>query len=1830
MKRSVAFILTTAILMAVFSLCLSFVHLESNPFEYYDDIRNKSISLSTRPPLKNENVKKALYGENGYIVKFKDSAPLSEIYDCVSAYDFKLLAHSEKRIFKLCIDDIDYFKSAFGDMVEITEKEGALSLSAAVNDPLAADQWELDYLDAYEAWDITTGNREVTVAVLDSGVYRMHPDFEGVTILAGYDAVDRVNVVNVDHNGHGTKVISIIAAAANNGQGMAGVGRNISVMPIRVSDYTGYIHSADFIEAVYHAADAGVDVINMSFGGYTYSAMEEAAMEYAASKGCLLVSAAGNKETDSEYAGMKAYPASYSSVISVGAVDENGILCPFSQRNDDVDMVAPGFNVTVANTEGGYEKELGTSFATAYVSAAAALAVSAIDEGVSFTSDQFVSLVAFLNGGKKDEGYGYGAINAANLLRNINMPLVSGVVNGGVYHKNVSVTFNRGTATLDGQPFYSGDSVITSGSHTLTVTDGENELVISFITDNIPLKYDYKEGSSSASISFTRGTATLDGAPYLSGAPITAEGKHRFELTGPYGNKEVFDFKCDFKAPAVFGVENGKVYTKPVYISAERGGSLTLNGKSIVSGTVVSRSGGYTLISSTADGKAKSVINFTLSLKNVSVYNSTLSGSKLIYDETYHTVVLYNSALSGVRVFSKNNLSKTLCFVRTDSGVTAYGFTDESLVLLNRYGVTICNRSAIALGRSSDAKSYKFEKEATAAILVDGTVYYFVSEGNGSTLYKMNVNTGKSTAVSTVKAVVRHLSKDGKRLIAADNNGEILILGTDGTLLGNMQTEESIESLTAGNGYICTNKHVYSADTKEKLFSIENGEKLLFTQNGVLVTDRSVYNLKTFARVAAFSEGVVDAVISESGYVYKSFNNSTIEAINNSGSIFSVDTAPDMLGAAICNELVFGDESYVSSYVSAVPFPKNTDIIDAVLPDGKKMIYAVSGTNRTLYFIDGDKMQISRRVTLRFEPRTLCSDGKNIYVSFKNENLLFSYSLDTKKANYYPCADKFVKLVCDSSKLYALNDKGNLYAFSKDNIKGGSETVIKSQNVLDFAHDGDYLYVYLKPVSITMLYQISTADYNITLSAPLSSAAGKIFAAKDVIAVGNKVYSSATLELLYETDEEIMYAKGKYLISKNGIYRSDNGVIVSNWSFDLSLPMFASDYSYFSIEADHLCRTKTLAGDIDALPTITGISNGAVSDSPVRIEFGYGNGYLDGEPYVSGTPVENGGLHSFVLSLPYGVTRTISFTINASINLILLVAEKNTIMVNESIKLNVSARPLTYGVVDVVYSTDNGNAVVLPDGSVIGAAVGECTITATTADGKHKASTKITVTKGFIEFDSSYFFADTSARIVKGIAAGTDVEAFLAASSQTKGDLAVRGYNSVQVSAGMIYTGMTAELTDIYGNVIDEWHLSVLGDVDGDGYITANDYYTLDKMLSHPESLTPVISAACDVDFNGTVNSLDLIAIKEHLLEQRTISGESIAPSRASNATAHIIMPSSLTAGSSFTATVTLSDMKELTAISGKLIFDNTKLTVLEVLVAGKNGGFYTETPDGLFFFTDVDSKAESAVTLLVVFSVSEYADVNEKVSVSCEKLWIYDGSAASVANGTKLVTVSEDIVPEVLVHNLPDYIFESEVTETHLVFPSATQKIYVSTYPMEMGDIAGETSFGNRLSTAFAVVLTDRAGNITQYNYECEKTKNDSSAPSAGNTEVYKNNNSYIAEITVEGGSLSPAFDKEIREYFVVTQNPAELLVNAIAESVLSVTEVLPYDEESGTIRVKCTAEDGSVAEYLIHVTDDMNFKYKDNERKEHTLWLWLIPAAAVAVALTTVFIYKKKENKV
>ncbi|MCI0444946.1 S8 family serine peptidase [bacterium] len=188
--------------------------------------------------------------------------------------------------------------------------------------------------------DELSGDRKV--CIIDSGFQKQHEDLQDAR-LTGI-SLGGTGTAFEDRCGHGTHVAGIIAALENQ-VGVIGVmpGNHLRFHIVKLfgddcKSSSG--HASDLIAAVRSCRSAGSNVINMSLGGPTDSSIEEEAFGDAFDAGILLVAAAGN-EGDTSYA----YPASYNSVISVGAINSKGSVASFSQRNDHVEFAAPGVDV---------------------------------------------------------------------------------------------------------------------------------------------------------------------------------------------------------------------------------------------------------------------------------------------------------------------------------------------------------------------------------------------------------------------------------------------------------------------------------------------------------------------------------------------------------------------------------------------------------------------------------------------------------------------------------------------------------------------------------------------------------------------------------------------------------------------------------------------------------------------------------------------------------------------------------------------------------------------------------------------------------------------------------------------------------------------------------------------------------------------------------------------------------------------------------------------------------------------------------------------------------------------------------------------------------------------------------------------------------------------------------------------------------------------------------------------------------------------------------------------------------------------------------------------
>lgn len=176
----------------------------------------------------------------------------------------------------------------------------------------------------------------IRVCVVDSGLYTGHPDLQGVPITG-----QEGTAWNQDGCGHGTHVAGTIAAA-DDGAGVVGVAPHaVSIHVVRVfGDDCSWSYASNLVAALDECQDAGARIVSMSLAGSGASVTENNAFKKAYASGVLPIAAAGNGGNTAI-----SYPAGYSSVMSVAAVDQKKALAPFSQRNSDVEIAAPGVRV---------------------------------------------------------------------------------------------------------------------------------------------------------------------------------------------------------------------------------------------------------------------------------------------------------------------------------------------------------------------------------------------------------------------------------------------------------------------------------------------------------------------------------------------------------------------------------------------------------------------------------------------------------------------------------------------------------------------------------------------------------------------------------------------------------------------------------------------------------------------------------------------------------------------------------------------------------------------------------------------------------------------------------------------------------------------------------------------------------------------------------------------------------------------------------------------------------------------------------------------------------------------------------------------------------------------------------------------------------------------------------------------------------------------------------------------------------------------------------------------------------------------------------------------
>ncbi len=298
------------------------------------------------------------------------------------------------------------------------------------------NQWNLHRINAQGAWDISKGNPNVIVAIVDDAVQVNHVDLSDNVYIntgeipnngidddgngyiddyMGYDIATNSSNPNPPQASwsHGTHVAGISGAVTDNNIGVASIGFSIKILGIKATT------SAQFVTAGYpgitYAADAGAHIINMSWGGSGTSATGQNVVNYAHSKGCILVAAAGNDGVSTRF-----YPAAYENVISVASSASNDTKSNFSNFGTWIDITAPGSQIRSLEPFNRYSVKSGTSMASPLVAGLLGLMKSV---NPMLTRDQLISCLysSADNINQQNQGYigqlGAGRINAFQALQ---------------------------------------------------------------------------------------------------------------------------------------------------------------------------------------------------------------------------------------------------------------------------------------------------------------------------------------------------------------------------------------------------------------------------------------------------------------------------------------------------------------------------------------------------------------------------------------------------------------------------------------------------------------------------------------------------------------------------------------------------------------------------------------------------------------------------------------------------------------------------------------------------------------------------------------------------------------------------------------------------------------------------------------------------------------------------------------------------------------------------------------------------------------------------------------------------------------------------------------------------------------------------------------------------------------------------------------------------------------------------------------------------------------------------------------------------------------------
>lgn len=304
------------------------------------------------------------------IVKFKEDVCEETQLKIHHKHKCTILDHNKELDFQVLHSkrDINTLIKIYNKLeeVEYAEPNHMLKAFYTPNDPFFAYQYGPQKVQAPDAWDVTTSNGNIKIAIIDTGVQLNHPEL-AIKLWPGYNFVEG-NLNPNDGNGHGTHVAGIAGALTENSLGIAGIAPSASIIPVRALDNSGNGTLSNIANAITYSTNAGAKVINLSLGSSQGSITLENAINHAWNQGVVIVAAAGNEASNT-----LTYPAAYQNVIAVASTDINDQKSDFSNYGTWVEVSAPGSTILSTYTGSYYAYLSGTSMACPHVAGLAAL-----------------------------------------------------------------------------------------------------------------------------------------------------------------------------------------------------------------------------------------------------------------------------------------------------------------------------------------------------------------------------------------------------------------------------------------------------------------------------------------------------------------------------------------------------------------------------------------------------------------------------------------------------------------------------------------------------------------------------------------------------------------------------------------------------------------------------------------------------------------------------------------------------------------------------------------------------------------------------------------------------------------------------------------------------------------------------------------------------------------------------------------------------------------------------------------------------------------------------------------------------------------------------------------------------------------------------------------------------------------------------------------------------------------------------------------------------------------------------------------------------------------